>query len=58
MLRGVGLENWAILYGERDGRQAEEFMNCLRESIEYCKFSCKPPRTYVLHSPRIDEWIK
>ncbi|CAK73120.1 unnamed protein product (macronuclear) [Paramecium tetraurelia] len=58
MLRGVGLENWGILYSDRDGRQAEDFMSCLRESIEYCKFQCKAPRTFVLHSNRIEDWIK
>ncbi|CAD8139528.1 unnamed protein product [Paramecium octaurelia] len=58
MLRGVGLENWAILYSDRDSRQAEDFMSCLRESIEYCKFQCKAPRTFTINSNRIEDWIK
>lgn len=57
MLRNSGLENWAIMFGDRDSRLAEDFMVCLRESIEYCKFQCKPPRPVTVNSNRLDDWM-
>nr|QZA51937.1 piwi a2.1 [Paramecium bursaria] len=51
------LENWCLLSHANDNQLVNEFQNSLRESIDYCKFPCKPPKQMTVNSQKIQDWI-